>query len=127
MRIVDLALIYGGVGVGWALSLLPRRGSARDLPWILLVWPIYGPLQWRRKEEVEEDAADMTRCFPREEARRFTARLRAARSRLAEADALLATPALREGSGASAAVAARLRGWEEGLARALAEIDELRA
>jgi hypothetical protein len=49
MGLVELAILYAGVGTGCAVVALVR-GRARDAPLLLVLWPLYGPFALSRPQ-----------------------------------------------------------------------------
>mgnify|MGYP000907641797 CR=1 FL=1 len=123
MNVVDVAVVYAGVGAMIALvALARRRANAVDALLLLGLWPLYAPVlaggaaasDPREQALVEAlrraEGTPLAVALPDEAgARALTRRVRDGRARLAELDGVLARPDLREDA-ALARVAALERG-----------------
>jgi hypothetical protein len=114
VKLVELAIFYGSVGVGCTVTVLVSRGvrggAVVDAALLLALWPLYGPFLLLRSRPVvgsaerdvlaalaEARRTPLAPLLPDEQAvRALAGRLRAAGARMAEIDALLAEPAFSE-------------------------------
>jgi hypothetical protein len=66
MGLVELAILYAGVGTGCAVVALVR-GRARDAPLLLVLWPLYGPFALSRPPPPPQSSAAIASLLARPE------------------------------------------------------------
>jgi hypothetical protein len=65
MGLVELAILYAGVGAGCAVVAL-ARGQARDAPILLVLWPLYGPFAFSRPDPARPSSSPLAVLLPDE-------------------------------------------------------------
>jgi hypothetical protein len=99
MGLVELAMIYAGVGTGCAVVAL-ARGRARDAPLLLMLWPLYGPFALSRPDPPPPPSSPLAVLLPDEHT--MTAlrrRVEEGRQRAAAIASLLARPEFCQAAG----------------------------